>query len=176
MRIRAPLRLLIVAALTAGLVLAGTTVAFASGNDTAPAPTTTTASALPAGAVVPKVSLSAPKPGRLVARTPRAVSERLDGKPVATYKIKAGHPVTWWYSVSDPNGRFAYGIIVFKSATAAHPVAGDGTRGVYHQTLVQKRWTWANPGRGLYRVCAQAGDMGPVRGGMAETCQLVQVG
>jgi hypothetical protein len=115
-------------------------------------------------AVTPKVALSAPKPGT-----------RMVAVKTLTYSVKAGRPVTWWYTVSDSNGRFIYDISVFKGLTSSSLAAWSGVAFVYHQQIVQKRWTWLKPMRGTYRVCAIALDSGPVRGGNAETCQLVQV-
>jgi hypothetical protein len=148
-----------------------TTTTATTATTTTTAPTRT----LPAGAVVPKVSLGRPVPATLIARTPRTAEQEYNGETVATYRIKAGRPVTWWYTIRDKNGRMSYSVNVYAGTAGSRLVAGSGVMGVYHQPLVAKRWIWQKPARGTYRVCAIAIDLGPVRGGANETCQLVSV-
>jgi hypothetical protein len=116
--------------------------------------------------VVPVISLSKPSTAAKIA------------KPAA-YHLKAGKPVTWWFSVSDPTSSFIYGIYVFLGpTTGARPGPGSGTIAVHtweHKTFARTYWTWPKPSRGTYRICEIARDMGPVRGGGSEICQALTV-
>jgi hypothetical protein len=105
-------------------------------------------------------SLSAPKPGIRISRSP------------LTYQIKAGKPVTWWFAVADPDSLFVYGVNVFRGTDYAHPVAASATLSSYHQRpRVTGSWTWNTPSRGTYTVCAVIAGFN----GDRVSCQLVRV-
>jgi hypothetical protein len=169
------------------------TITAPSGTDTTPTTTATKPTWPPAGLVVvnPKVSLSKPSVGVLTSRSAPVCGAASTHLTCAAYRLKVSKPVTWWFSVSDPTGRFMYSLHIFKGATSSSIVGGTLVLFVpplqshAYRTFARASWTWQRPPRGIFRVCAGAMDAaGPltghpvnlVSGGNDEACQIIAVG
>lgn len=147
-----------------GFLLAGNPRSLATAFDTTPTTGTTTTPTLTESSGAgpyPTASLSKPKPGTRISRSP------------LTYRIKIGRPVTWWFTVADPGSIYVYGLNVFRGTNYDRPVAGTRTMASYDQhPRVTMSWTWRRPTRGSYTVCAGIVDST----GDRASCQLVRVG